>query len=122
METLLPRDAEAATHAAARLTGDAEGAAVGIGDEDGLDELLRVVGLPEEVLLGAVARDLAVHRLTPPDAADFGQTAAGFEGEVGHCVDGVDVLIVQPVAHLFCGKARQTFGSAELLQLVQAHA
>ena len=71
----------------------------------------------EQVFLGAVAGDLAVDGEVAADVGHLGQAGALGEGEVGHGVDVVDALLVQPVAELLGREAWKTEVGTEFLQL-----
>ena len=120
MEALLTGDTEAAPHLASHLAGDAESGAVVLGNEDRLDVVSVEDG--EEVFLGAVARDLASHGCIAADTGYLVEACPLDQGEVGHAVDAVDALLVEPVAELLGREAGETLGGAEFLQLRQGHA
>ena len=74
--------AEPAAHGAARLGGQAEGAAVFLRDEHGLDPL--AVGQPEEEFLAAVGRAAALQHPGQLQRGARGQLLAEIPGQVGH--------------------------------------
>ena len=96
VKALLSGDTETAAHLAAHLTGDAEGGAVIVGDEDRLDEV--AVEHRKEVFLGAVLGNLAAYRVFAADVGYLAQAGTLRFREVGHRVNGVDSFLVEPVA------------------------
>ena len=117
VEALLAGDAEAAPHLAAHLAADAQRGAVLFGDVYRLDVMPVKHG--KQVLLGAVAAHLASHRRLAAYIGHLVEACALGQREVGHGVDALHALFVQPVAELLGGEAWETLGGAELLQLWQ---
>ena len=55
------------------------------------------------------------------DVGNLVQAATGFEREVGHSINAVDPLGIEPVAYLPCCKFGHTLHGTELLQFSQRH-
>jgi hypothetical protein len=97
-EPLRAGRAERAVHGAADLRGDAQRAAVILGDEHGLDGLaLARLGHP---FARAVGRGLLGDQLRRTDDEHGGQLGAQFLAEVGHQREVVDAAPVDPAHHL----------------------
>ena len=79
VEPLLPCYTEPAPHLATRLARNTQCAAVAIRNKDSLNELGRVVRLLKKILLGTVARHLAVHRVMTPDDSNLLQTGTSLQ-------------------------------------------
>ena len=102
--------AERAGEGAADLARDAERATVGLGDVDRLD--LRPAGDAQEVLAGAVRRDLPRHDLGPLDGEALGEPFAIRPGEVAHDGEVAGAAMVDPLPNLRDAHGRLRLGGA----------
>ena len=103
LEALTACHAESAAHAATHLRGHTQRAAIGFGDEDGLDTL--AAGCGEEILHRAVH---ALQTLRVGHLADDvlpGKQRAVLLREVGHGLNAVHVLLIDPLRQLLGGEA-----------------
>ena len=97
-------EAEAAVERAADLAGDAERAAVRVGDEDHL--IIMAVGRLEQPFAGAVGRDLLHHHLRAADREALGEPGALRLGDVAHRVEAGGAAIVDLVPELLGAQLR----------------
>ena len=98
-EPHLAGQAERARHRAADLGRDAEGHRRRVGDEHRLD--LAAVGEPQQELLGAVDRSLALRRCAGVVSANSSrERGAQLARQVGHRVDVGDAAAVDPAEDL----------------------
>ena len=122
VEAAAPRHAEAAVHLAADLGGDAGGrtrqtalrAVFVLGNHHGLDVLFGQGG-GEEILAGAVFRRVHGGGLQASDFIVFSESGAGGFGQVGHLVDVLHALAVEPLGDLFRGKGGKSQPRSHLL-------
>ncbi len=118
MEAALPCHAELAAHAAARLAGNAQSGAVAVGNEDGLDVASAYAF--KEVFGGSVGAYGLSFGGFAPHGVFRRQFAASLLGEVGHSLDGIDALLIEPCSHLSGGKAPQAYFGSNLPQFLES--
>ena len=107
--------AEAAGQRAADLARNAQGAAVFLGDIDGLDLLpaaARVGGEPQQPFAGAVGGNLLGDDLKPADAEMLVQRLAQLLGDIGHGGEGGDAAMIDPAPDLAHAHAALPLGHA----------
>jgi hypothetical protein len=102
--------AEGTGERAADLGGDAERAAILLGDVDGLD--LVAAGDAQQVLAGAVGRDLPGDELWPLDGEMRGEERAVVAGEIAHRCEVGDAAAVDPLPDLARAHGHLVFGRA----------
>ena len=76
-----------------------------------------VGGEAEQILLGTVLADLAAHRGLAADIGYLVEAGTLGKREVGHGVDAVDTLLIQPIAQLLGRETREALDGTKLLQL-----
>ena len=90
--------AEAAIERAADLAGNAQGAPVGIGDEDHFE--IVAIGGAQQPFAGAIHAVLRLDHFGPPDHEAFRQPRAHRLGDVGHLGKFGDAAVIQPMIDL----------------------
>ena len=101
-EAALSGGAEDAPHAATRLGGDANGELVTGGHAKALSA--RAVLIGEKVLAAAVCGNLTNEFGGSAKRAVLGKLGAKSGGDVGHLIEGGNVLFPNPVLHLLCAE------------------
>ena len=119
-EALPARHAEAAPHAAACLTADAERCPVVVRDIDALHLLSAF--RREEVFGRSVRALLYVAWRYAAYLVVLREGRPAFQREVGHLFDAVHMLPVDPFRHLLCSKTGQSDLRGHSLQFVECHA
>lgn len=103
-EATLSGGAENASHAAARLSGDANGELVAGGHADAFSARAILIG--KEILAAAISGDLTNEFGGSAKRAVLGELGAKSGGDVGHLIEGGNVLFPNPVLHLLCAEGR----------------
>src|SRR5690606_13782416 len=98
VETLITCGAKRACHRAARLAGDAQGAAIVLGDEDGFDGV--VASDVEQPLARAVGRALLRRHARRDDGAPLAELAAKLARRFSHVVARILAALVHPALQL----------------------
>ena len=109
--------AERTGERAADLAGDAERAAVGIGDIDAFDFMrplaLRLAGQTEQPFARAVDRDLLGHHFGPVEREAVAEFGAQFLGDAGHGVERGETAEIDPVPELLHAHLALAFRHAD---------
>ena len=119
-EALPACHAEAASHAASRLTADAERGSVAVRDEDALHLLPAL--RREEVLSRSINALLDVAWLDAAYLVALGQGRPSLERQVSHLVDAPNLLAVNPLHDLLRCKGWQPYLCSDAFHLVESHA
>lgn len=101
-ETTLSGGAENASHAAARLRGDTNSKLVAGRHANAFSA--RAVLIGKEILAAAISGDLTNEFGGSAKRAVFGKLGAKSGGNVGHLIEGGNVLFPNPVLHLLCAE------------------
>ena len=115
MKALPAGHAELAAHLAARLGAHAQCFAVLVGNHYGL--IIQALK-GEQVLTGAIPAGLNIDGLNHSHFIALSQRFPALLGQVGHLINALYPLLIQPLRHLLPGKCRQANFQRNLLQFI----